>query len=63
MNNGKTVQVVRNMNDANVLLSKGYKMMFMTLDRESRLLRFHFENSEALQKILQDLALKRKNQN
>jgi hypothetical protein len=58
----KTVQVIRNMNDANVLLAKGHQIIFISQDRNTKFLLFHFSNSEKLQNDLQEITNIRKQQ-
>lgn len=50
------VQVVRSFNDANVLLKKGYRMIKIDRDKNSReYLIFIFEYSDELRKELKEL--------
>lgn len=58
----KTVQVIRNMNDANVLLAKGHQIIFISQDRNTKFLLFHFSNSGQLQNDLQEITNIRKQQ-
>lgn len=52
----KKLKVVRNYNDANVLLSKGYKMLKIDRDKFNRdYFVFIFEYSDELIKELKDL--------
>jgi hypothetical protein len=57
----KTIQVIRNMNDANVLLGKGHKILFVSQDKNNnKYLLFHFQNSEQLQMDLEEITNIRK---
>lgn len=55
ININKSIQVIRNMNDANVLLGKGHKIIYISQDRNKKYLLFHFENSETLQTDLKEI--------
>jgi predicted GNAT superfamily acetyltransferase len=56
----KKIQVIRNFNDANILLEKGYRILYITQDKNPKYLLFHFQNNEELQKDLQEITLSRK---
>ena len=51
----KTIQVIRNMNDANILLSKGHEIIYITQDKNGKFLLFHFKNNKQLQADLQEI--------
>ncbi|HCL4466677.1 TPA: hypothetical protein N2D78_003477 [Clostridium botulinum] len=52
----KRIQVIKNYNDANLLLKKGHKILKIDRDKNSRnYLIFLFENNEELQKDLRNI--------
>jgi len=51
-----TIQVIRNYNDANILLERGHKVIKIDRDRRNReFLIFLFVNSDKLQKDLKEI--------
>lgn len=56
----KTTQVIRNYNDANILLHKGHKIIKIDRDiRNRKYLIFYFVNSEQLQSDLLEITPKK----
>jgi hypothetical protein len=54
----KKIQVIRNFNDANILLEKGHLITKIDRDRNNRnYLIFLFENNENLQQDLKEITL------
>jgi len=50
------IQVIRNYNDANILLERGHKIIKIDRDRRNReFLIFLFENNEKLQQDLKEI--------